>query len=778
MRRGRWLVAGGGIVAVAAVCAAAGYGALPGLLAERATAALRGAGFADAAVVIDHVGLFETRGGVKLAPDQGIDEVVATYSPLAALAGRIDALRLSGVRLRVRLGPDGAAIEGRTAAAAPAGGSTPTVPEVVVERASVLLLTPAGELAVPVAARLTPQAGGAVAVTAELGAAEPDAVAGPAGTVSGRVQLLWRTGEMPAGEAELQARGVPLSPSDRVDLRLSYQGGEAGVRLDGEGTLGKAARASIALQRRPGPQAAAFKLDASVDAADLAPLGRLAGIPLHGRGTLRLAGEGPWAPGGALPPLHLQLDGAGLPAPAGLGEGKVSADLTARLAAAGSVTGPLDATVGGTVALAAGSYAAAARIDAARLTREAEGRPLRLALAVPELRLEAPSAAGQLRAVSATLDYGADRRVAGRLAGSLSGRGKSWLPALDLKAEASGDMGGALAFTGRATGAGGDLVIDARGSHDMAAGRGGVRLRLEPLHLKEGGRKPGDFIPALADLVDSGTGTVGFKASVEWGAKAGGGSAELLLKGLTLKGPSFSVAEVNSVLTATSLSPLVLPKGQLLGIGLANLGIPLSNGLVGFWISADRQLHLDLARFSWAGGSVEAEPFVGGLQRWEKPLVLRAQGLDLGQVLALATVEGLTATGTLNGRIPLGLDTGGLRIEKASLAATGPGVIRYDPAKPPAFLSKAEGSSTALVMEALSNFHYSDLGLVIDGAVGEEMRVALRVKGSNPDFYGGYPVSLNLNLSGALMAVLQQGLGAYRLPDALRERLEQYGQDQ
>ena len=43
--------------------------------------------------------------------------------------------------------------------------------------------------------------------------------------------------------------------------------------------------------------------------------------------------------------------------------------------------------------------------------------------------------------------------------------------------------------------------------------------------------------------------------------------------------------------------------------------------------------------------------------------------------------------------------------------------------------------------------------------------------GENPDFYGGHPVELNLNISGKLDQILDRGLAGYRIPETIRKRL-------
>ena len=108
----------------------------------------------------------------------------------------------------------------------------------------------------------------------------------------------------------------------------------------------------------------------------------------------------------------------------------------------------------------------------------------------------------------------------------------------------------------------------------------------------------------------------------------------------------------------------------------------------------------------------------------------------------------------------------------AELESQEPGVLRYDPAKPPSAL-QGGGESVGLALAALKNFHYDRLTLKLDREIGGETLVGLHIAGKNPDFYGGYPVEFNLNLSGKLDQILIQGLAGYRLPETIQDQLEQ-----
>jgi hypothetical protein len=133
-------------------------------------------------------------------------------------------------------------------------------------------------------------------------------------------------------------------------------------------------------------------------------------------------------------------------------------------------------------------------------------------------------------------------------------------------------------------------------------------------------------------------------------------------------------------------------------------------------------------------------------------------------------MEELTATGTLDGTIPVRFAKGDVIIEDANLASREPGELRYLPDGVPSGLGSDE-ASLDLVLEALSNFQYQRLEVNLDRAADGETVVGLHIAGANPDLYDGYPIELNVSLTGALDQIVRDSLAGYRIPEAIRERL-------
>ncbi|HYG85783.1 MAG TPA: YdbH domain-containing protein [Azospirillum sp.] len=332
--------------------------------------------------------------------------------------------------------------------------------------------------------------------------------------------------------------------------------------------------------------------------------------------------------------------------------------------------------------------------------------------------------------------------------------------------------GGPVTLQATVTGLDG-VTLDVRGRHDLGSGAGSADLRLRPITFREGGPSPAGLAPRYAGTVSAAGGQIVGRGRLAWG-DAFTSDGEVLLRDVAGTLGPVTVGGVSGVLRLSSLVPPVLPSGQTVAVKLLDVGLPLTDGQVTVGLTRRGILDVDRAEWRWAGGLVRAKPFEIALGSPEGTIELEAEELDLGIVLGLAALEGLDATGTLRGTLPVRFGKDAVRLDSGVLEAVGPGTLRYDPAKPPEFLKGDPGSPTDMLMSALTDFRFESLRATVDGEAGGDMRVGLAIRGANPAFYDGYPVALNLNLSGALDRILRRGLDAYRIPDAVRERMLEF----
>jgi len=330
-----------------------------------------------------------------------------------------------------------------------------------------------------------------------------------------------------------------------------------------------------------------------------------------------------------------------------------------------------------------------------------------------------------------------------------------WVP-LSLEATAE-RADGALGFEAFLSDAQGILVLELAGRHSGASGNADITLY--PIRFIPEATEAASLSPALAALLTGVSGPLGFDGRLAWGSGDLESAGTLALGPLSAGVAGVPVSGFEGRIAFDSLLPPVTAGTQELRLAAANIGLLLAEGRMRFALRPGGEVAVDALGFDLAGGRLTADPFMLDLSRIEDTrVVLRAEGVDLAQMVRLSGIDGLDGTGTLTGRLPLALTAEGLRIADGVLAAAGTGVLRYIPDELPDFL-RGDDLRTRMLRQALENFQYESLSLTLSGDVGAEQRIALSARGANPDFLEGHPVELDLAVQGPLVSVVQSAVG-------------------
>ncbi len=327
-------------------------------------------------------------------------------------------------------------------------------------------------------------------------------------------------------------------------------------------------------------------------------------------------------------------------------------------------------------------------------------------------------------------------------------------------------------------GANGALMVKAQGSHDSLANKGDMRLRLVPIEMIEGVHALDEFFPVTGQYLSGVTGTLGALARMEWHKDNSGTwqvsqRGRLLLRDVGATYSDFPIVGINTVLSFDSLMPLSFARQQV-AIGAFTAGLPLQNGLVTMSLDAQNRLSIHDGTMEMAGGRIKVSPFTLDLVKQQGDIVLSAENLDLKQIFAIAPLEGLSAEGRMQGRLPIAMRAGNLTLDKGELSSIGGGVIRYSPRELPAFLADDTNQHIVDLRTALANFNFSSLKMGLQGDLLKEQTINLNIEGNNPDFYGGHPVKLNLNVEGPLQNIVRYAPGNETIPDAIQKQFEQF----
>jgi hypothetical protein len=132
--------------------------------------------------------------------------------------------------------------------------------------------------------------------------------------------------------------------------------------------------------------------------------------------------------------------------------------------------------------------------------------------------------------------------------------------------------------------------------------------------------------------------------------------------------------------------------------------------------------------------------------------VLQLNNIPLQKLLDLQGTKKVYATGTVKGSIPVKISGPAVEIMDGAMIAESDGQIIYATTPEERALAN-QGLRTTY--EALSNFLYIQLTSSISMASDGKSVLAIRLKGHNPDFQGGRPVELNLNVEQNLLDLMR-----------------------
>lgn len=325
-------------------------------------------------------------------------------------------------------------------------------------------------------------------------------------------------------------------------------------------------------------------------------------------------------------------------------------------------------------------------------------------------------------------------------------------PVVPLNLDGSVDqVGGSLTFTARLRDQLKRIALQIDGTHDPAAGSGEARLSLAPLAFAPGALQPGDLFPAIGKTIAEAAGRVAATGSARWSESGRRARASVPIQDLSLTLEGVKFEGMSGKLNFDSGA--VAPPEQTLTIARLDLGLPLRDGRVRFRITP--KLVFEVAEMNWtlAGGHLFARDLTIDPFAEKRGIVLEAKDIDIGQILSHAEAETVSATGRLEGRVPIEIVGGQVAIRDGLLETAAPGVIRYKHNVSAEEVRKSR-PEIALMIQALENFHYERVGMTINQEPGGEALIALQIRGKNPDLMKGKPFVLNLNFSGNLVEIV------------------------
>ena len=211
-------------------------------------------------------------------------------------------------------------------------------------------------------------------------------------------------------------------------------------------------------------------------------------------------------------------------------------------------------------------------------------------------------------------------------------------------------------------------------------------------------------------------------------------------------------------------------KPSSITIELIDIGLPVENTSADYALTADlTSVDIENLRMTAFGGVVTADPFSFHTETDRNTLTLRAESIDLSELLSLNEFEAIDVSGSIAAVLPVTIENDTVTISNGTLTGEpAGGVIRY---LPDGALDEADASTLGLVRRALSNFEFNTLTSDVNLTEAGDLNLQLQLTGRNPDLDGERPVVLNLGVENNIPQMLKSLRAARAVEEILEKRL-------
>ena len=378
----------------------------------------------------------------------------------------------------------------------------------------------------------------------------------------------------------------------------------------------------------------------------------------------------------------------------------------------------------------------------AMLSRDA-GAPMRYEIASPSINAKAGAAT--LNGVAITLDGAPDASNFTYDGGTVLLKGTN-LPPLPI-------TGKGRLQDGRLTGSAKTALPRAPqfpiyADYVYSGGEGQAQLDIPKFIFSPGSVQPQDLAPVLrgkiaaVEGVASAKATIGYKPGQPITSKGTISIASMDIG--TLVGPLSGVA---ADLEFSSLYPLRSSGQQTVSMEGFDPGIPLGDGTVTFTVVKDGFDLID-ARWPMGDGEIAVKPTFWSTAGAVNNVTVIVRDISLGDLIARFGNEDLSATGQINGTLPVVIDGVDLLVKGGNLSIKDGGIISVRTKQLDAAGDKNDVAK--LAVDALKNFEYDELSLELNGPLDGEMKLGAVFTGSNPKVLGGADFLFRTTIEGEL----------------------------
>lgn len=281
--------------------------------------------------------------------------------------------------------------------------------------------------------------------------------------------------------------------------------------------------------------------------------------------------------------------------------------------------------------------------------------------------------------------------------------------------------------------ASGIQIADAALDLDIVELNGTAQVVTHDIVFTERGLQPRMISDRLTGLFTRATGRVDGKADFTITDGSLAGTADAAIDGFGFQTTRLGrVSGFSGNIHFDDVMALTTPSGQSFRLASVDPGILLTNGNIQFSLKEGGLLALENVTFPFGGGSLSLEPFdwalEGGLE--DMTVFVRADDIDLGQLIRILKLPDTSATGLVSGTFPIGFTENSIEIRKARLKAVDPGgQLSYTGG---AVGTAADQDPNAnLAFDALRDLQFSVLEVGIDGDLAGQVKADLLIAGRN-----------------------------------------------
>ena len=225
---------------------------------------------------------------------------------------------------------------------------------------------------------------------------------------------------------------------------------------------------------------------------------------------------------------------------------------------------------------------------------------------------------------------------------------------------------------------------------------------------------------------------------------------------LAIRRPFYSDFRIDSQISALSVNPGI-NIANVLARSTATIQADLSQALI-----VIEEVHTDVL-----GGRINVPLIRFDTRQAVNAFGIEIEGLQVAQIAALEAGSGITASGELDGILPIILLPEGPQVPAGSLFARAPGgIVQFRGATADSL--KESDPSVSLAMKVLDDFRYDKLQTNITYQPDGELNLGLQFQGHNPTFFDGQATHFNLNLDYNLLDLLE----SLRISNDIVQKLE------